>query len=153
VTYVTADLEVDSFEGALRSGGVGIPTDRCVVGMLGVSYYLSIESFGETIRSIGEICPPGSTLVLDYMDPAVIDGTTRFRGARRAARSVRRRGEPYTLGLTQKVIESIAADAGFRMTGAVRVTDLVDRYGGERPYCRADDYMGVVRLTRVGNQT
>jgi hypothetical protein len=36
---------------------------------------------------------------------------------------------------------------------SLRVTDLVRRYGGDRPYCRADDYMGVVRLVRVGTET
>jgi methyltransferase (TIGR00027 family) len=148
ITFVPTDLESDSLVSALQSAGV--PTGvAALVGWLGVSYYLSHATFGEALCGIAAVCAPGSTLILDYLDPSVVDGTTVYRGARRAARSVRRRGEPYTLGLTVDDAARTAAAVGFQIVEHLRVPDLVRRYGGETPYCCDDDYMGLLRLVRV----
>lgn len=147
VTFVPVDLDRDALPQALKAAEFD-PSVPTMVTWLGVSYYLTAEAFNRTLRSIAEICPPGSRLMFDYMDPSVIDGSTTFKGARAAARSVARRGEPYTLGMTESEAVEAAVAAGFQPKEAVRVTDLVHRYGGERPYCRPDDYMGVVVVTR-----
>jgi methyltransferase (TIGR00027 family) len=148
VTFVPVDFEHDLLASCLEEVDFDV-TAPCLVAWLGVSYYLTAESFQRALNGIADICAPGSTLLFDYMDPSVMDGTTTYPGARRAARSVRRRGEPYTLGLSPRAAAEAASAAGFRPVESVRVPDLVRRYGGERPYCRPDDYMGVVTVTRA----
>jgi O-methyltransferase involved in polyketide biosynthesis len=113
-----------------------------------VSFFLEPESFLRALTEIGDICAPHSRLVFDYLDQAVVEGSTIYRGARRAARSVRSRGEPYTLGLTPDSAAEATSAAGFRCVESIRVTDLVRTYGGLRPYCSSDDFMGILTVER-----
>ena len=150
VTFVPVDLTRDELAGALRTAGFDV-TAPALFAWLGVSYYLTVESFAASLRAIADVCAPGSTLVLDYMDPSVIDGTTPYRSARLAARSVRRRGEPYTLGLDLSDVHAALVAVGFHPEDSARVPDLVRRFGGQRPYCVDHDYMGVVTASRVAD--
>jgi methyltransferase (TIGR00027 family) len=147
VVFAAADLGRDPLLDRLKETGFDI-AEPGLVAWLGVSYYLGDEAFRRALADIAEVCAPGSTLVFDYMDASVINGTTHFQGARRAARSVQRRGEPYVLGMSEEEAFQAAEEAGFERVEALRVTDLVRRYGGRRPYCRPDDYMGVVTVRR-----
>jgi methyltransferase (TIGR00027 family) len=149
ITLVPVDFGRDPLAESLLAAGFD-PAKPSVFAWLGVSYYLTDEAFRRVLTGLGALCAPGSTLVFDYMDPSVIDGTTSYAGARRASRAVQRRGESYRLGLTPAVIDDAATAAGFRVVESIRVPELVRRHGGARPYCRPDDYMGLVRLTRVG---
>lgn len=147
VRFLPVDLEQDTLADAL-SGSDFSPAEPCVMSWLGVSYYLTRESFDRTMEIIARLCAPGSTLVFDYMDSSVIDGTTTSESARRAADSVRRRGEPYILGFTPDTVAEAAEKAGFTVRENLRVPDLVRRYGGEQPYCNDEDYMGVLTVIR-----
>jgi hypothetical protein len=92
----------------------------------------------------------GIALVLDYMDQEVIDGTTSFRGARRAADWVAKRGEPYALGFSPEDITRAVEERGYRVNDHVRVTEPARRY---RPpasvWCETDDFMGIVSAERT----
>lgn len=145
--YVPCDLENGSLTPALRAAGFD-PGQPCLIGWLGVSYYLRMPSFRATLGEIATACAPGSRLILDYLDEDVVDGTSRHAGARRATRAVARRGEPYTLGLSPASVAGAAEPHGFRLVESIRVPDLVGRYGGRRPWVRGDDFMGVITLRR-----
>jgi methyltransferase (TIGR00027 family) len=148
VTFVPCDFEVDSV--AERLGRFGFSNaERSLVIWLGVSYYLSAERFDMALDEIADFSALGSRLVLDYMDQGVIDGTTAFRGARRAADWVAKRGEPYVLGFSPESIAAVVEERGYLIRDRVRVSDLARRY---RPpdgvWCRTDDYMGIVAAER-----
>lgn len=102
--------------------------ERSLVIWLDVSYYLSAERLELALDEIASFSAPGSRLVLDYMDQEIIDGTTSFRGARRAADWVAKRG----------------------VNDHVRVTEPARRY---RPpasvWCETDDFMGIVSAERT----
>jgi methyltransferase (TIGR00027 family) len=149
ITFVPADLAQGVPLDGLVDAGFDVARP-CLVAWLGVSYYLSFAAFERILADIAALCAPDSTLIYDYLVPQVVDGTTGYRGARRAARSVRRRGEPYTLGLTDQQAVAAAQAAGFALVDSSRVPELVRRYGGRTPYCRPDDYLGVLTLTRTG---
>jgi methyltransferase (TIGR00027 family) len=147
--YVPCDLERDSaYERLVESG---FDTDRrSVVVWLGVSMYLTREAFDRALRELADLCSPRSTLVLDYMDAAVIEGSSPYVGARRLAKSVARRGEPYLLGFTYEALEAATAAAGFEIAEHLRARELADRYQGPHGvWCSTtDDYLGVVAATR-----
>lgn len=147
IRFLPVDLEQDTLSDALSTSDFN-PAEPCVMSWLGVSYYLTRDSFNRTMEIIARLCAPGSTLVFDYLDSSVVDGTTTSESARRAADSVQRRGEPYILGFTPDTVAEAAEKAGFTVRENLRVPDLVRRYGGTQPYCNDEDYMGVLTVIR-----
>ncbi|WP_157862243.1 class I SAM-dependent methyltransferase [Wenjunlia vitaminophila] len=149
VTYVPVDFEAGHpLDQVLAAAG--FDTSRsCVVGWLGVSFFLRPESFRRALADLARTCAPGSTVVYDYMDASVVDGTSPYPGALAMARQVGERGEPYRNGLTAETASRAAEQAGFTLLEHLRVPDLVRRYGGQDPYCRDDDFMGVVAVERA----
>jgi methyltransferase (TIGR00027 family) len=148
VVYVECDFEHDDLIATLAGGGF----DRerpCLAVWLGVSYYLSDAAVKGTLSDIASLSAPGSGLIWDYMDRGVIDGTTPYAGARRAAAAVAKRGEPYIFGLERNLLASVCVEAGFELEDHVRNPDLARTLGPARGvWCGADDYMGVVRARR-----
>jgi methyltransferase (TIGR00027 family) len=148
VVYVECDFEHDALGDALDGGGF----DRarpCLAVWLGVSYYLSDAAVKGTLADIAALSAPSSQLIWDYMDSGVIQGTTPYAGARRAAAAVAKRGEPYIFGLEPDLLEGVCAQAGFAVEDHVRTPDLARTLGPSGGvWCGADDYMGVVRARR-----
>jgi methyltransferase (TIGR00027 family) len=150
VVYVPVDLERGQrLSDALPAAGFD-PTRPCLIGWHGVSFFLSPEAFAASLRSMASLCAPSSRLVFDYMDTSVVDGTTTYRGALRGAENVARAGEKYRNGLSAESAAEAALEAGFQTVESLRVTDLVRRYGGAHPYCRDDDFMGLLTVERLG---
>jgi leucine carboxyl methyltransferase len=145
----SCDFEVESVAERLNQSGFSC-AERSLVIWLDVSYYLSAERFELALDEIASFSAPGSRLVLDYMDQEVIDGTTSFRGARRAADWVAKRGEPYALGFSPEDITRAVEERGYRVNDHVRVTEPARRY---RPpasvWCETDDFMGIVSAERT----
>ncbi|KAA0942480.1 class I SAM-dependent methyltransferase [Streptomyces apricus] len=125
-------------------------TAPCVVGWLGVTYFLPGTACRATFGDLAAAVAPGSLLLFDYLDRSVVDGTSRYGGALEMARQVAVQGEPYVNGLTPDTAAALARAAGFEPLERLRVPDLVRRYGGERPYCCDDDFMGLVAARREG---
>ncbi|GGO90645.1 S-adenosyl-L-methionine-dependent methyltransferase [Wenjunlia tyrosinilytica] len=149
VTYVPVDFEAgSSLNDELAAAGYDA-SQRSVVGWLGVSFFLRAESFQRTLEDLAGGSAPGSLLVFDYMDEAVVDGTTPYEGALEMARKVGAQGEPYINGLTPQTASEAAERAGYRTVDRARVTDLVRRYGGDDPYCSDDDFMGLITAERL----
>ncbi|MBB1246472.1 SAM-dependent methyltransferase [Streptomyces durbertensis] len=140
-----------SLRAELTAHGFDVHTP-CVVGWLGVTFFLPPEACRATLAELADTVAPGSLLLFDYMDEAVVDGTSPWEGALRMARQVRELGEPYVNGLTADTAATTARDAGFEPVEHLRVTDLVRRYGGTDPYCSDDDFMGLVAARRTGRE-
>jgi methyltransferase (TIGR00027 family) len=149
VAYVECDFERDDLAAALRTHG--FDSERpCLMVWLGVSYYLSDAAVNDTLTRIAALSSPGSRLIWDYMDRAVIDGHTPYAGARRAAAAVAKRGEPYIFGLEPAPLAALCQGAGFAIEDHARIPDLARTLGPPGGvWCSVDDYMGVVRLRRT----
>jgi methyltransferase (TIGR00027 family) len=148
VTYVPVDLESTSLAASLPPAGFD-PSAPTLFAWIGVSYYLRRPSFDRALADLASLCAPGSRVMWDYLDPSVVDGTSRYFSAKFAARIVAKRGEPYILGLTPAQAADAASFAGFKTVESLRVPDLVRRYGGRKPYAADSDFMGVALLEKL----
>jgi len=148
VVYCPCDFELDSVASVLDEGGFD-PKRRALIVWLGVSYYLTLEAFTTTLSEVASFAASGASLVLDYMDRDVIDGTTGELGARRASAWVAKRGEPYRLGFTIEQLSRALELAGFGLVEQLRTGGLAERF---RPptgvWCRTDEWMGVALAER-----
>ena len=77
----------------------------------------------------------------------MVDGTTSFRGARRARAAVARRGEAYRFGRTHDEAGQLLASFGFDVEQNLSITELAQLFG-PFPY-RSDDFFGVITGRRV----
>jgi methyltransferase (TIGR00027 family) len=148
VVYVPCDFEHEALGERLADSGFKCERPSLVMWM-GVSFFLSPEAAHATLADIAALCAPGSTLVWDYMDEAVVDGTTDATGALRARKIVARRGEPYSFGLTQPNADAFVQQAGFSVLDHARTPQMAARFGGPQGvWCRTDDFMGVIAAER-----
>jgi methyltransferase (TIGR00027 family)/deazaflavin-dependent oxidoreductase (nitroreductase family) len=148
VAYCPCDFEVESPAKVLGEAGFD-PGLRSLTIWLGVSYYLTLEAFRDTLRDVASFTASGGRLVFDYMDPAVIEGTTPHVGARRAAEWVAKRGEPYLLGFNPVEARAELERAGFALVEQLSLPELARRVsppGGV--WCRTDDWMSVALAER-----
>jgi O-methyltransferase involved in polyketide biosynthesis len=99
------------------------------------------------MADVASLTAPGSRFVFDYLDSGVVDGTTAFRGARRARAAVARRGEAYRFGLGRDEAGQLLTSFGFDVETNLSVTELAQIFG-PFPY-RTDDFFGVLTGRRV----
>ena len=127
VTWVPCDFEHDALRERLLSSGFD-PTRPSLVAWIGVSLYLTRDAIAATLVDLAALCAPRSQLVLDYIDADVITGKTQWKGARRAARAVALRGEPYRSGFTSTDVDALLAAHGFECGEHRRTPELLQRY-------------------------
>jgi len=146
VRYVPCDFERDTLAERLGEHGFDAHA-RSLVAWWGVSFFLSEAAVRQTMADVASLTAPGSQFMFDYLDPAVVDGSTAFRGARRARAAVARRGEAYRFGRTRDEAGQLLASFGFEVEQNLSITELA-RLFGPFPY-RTDDFFGVITGRRV----
>jgi methyltransferase (TIGR00027 family) len=146
--YVPCDFLTEPVGERLREHGFD-PGRPCLVSWIAVSMYLDEGTVGETLREIAGFSAPGSLLVVEYVDASVIDGSTPCIGARRAAGSVAKRGEPLRFGVDPARVPEWLGPLGFEVDEHVRLRELGRRYAGPSggPY-HLDEFMGMVTARR-----
>lgn len=150
VAWVPCDFEDDALHERLRGSGFDATRPSLVV-WIGVSLYLTLDAITTTLGDLAALCAPGSQLVFDYIDADVITGKTRWKGARRAARTVARRGEPYRSGFTSTDVDALLAIHGFECHEHARTPELLQRYApahGSRP--AGNDWQAITTAQRIG---
>lgn len=148
VNWVSCDFESDRLPERLHQAGFD-PTRPCLVVWIGVSVYLTRTAIDRTLADLNSICARGSLLVTDYGDPEIITGTHPLVGARRTARLVRRRGEPWRTALSLTQLTRALDMVGFNVRDHARVPELAKRYAPNgQPWCSTDDWLGVLTAER-----
>jgi methyltransferase (TIGR00027 family) len=146
VRYVACDFERDTLSERLSEHGFDAHA-QSLVAWWGVSFFLSEDAVHQTLADVASLTAPGSRFLFDYLDSGVVDGTTVFRGARRARAAVARRGEAYRFGLQRDEAGQLVTSFGFEAEQNLSVTDLAQLFG-PFPY-RTDDFFGVLTGRRV----
>jgi len=151
VRYVPCDFERDALPELLAQHGFD-PTVPSLIAWWGVSFFLTEGAVRQTMADVAALSAPGSYFVFDYMDAAVVDGTTTLRGAVKARAAVAKRGESYKFGLTRDGAAQFVGSYGFDVQDNQSITQLAALYGGMQgfPYS-TDDFFGVITGKRAAS--
>ena len=111
VTYVSVDFAKDDMSEALKNAGLkeNIPT---FFSILGVTYYLTLSVFKETLAKISRVSGSGSRVAFDFPDETTFKGHKNMR-AYELAQITDKLGEPMQHGFTIEEIRQAAAENGF----------------------------------------
>ncbi|HEX5143912.1 MAG TPA: SAM-dependent methyltransferase [Mycobacterium sp.] len=149
VVWVPCDFEHDSLSDRLLGSGFD-PSQPSVITWIGVTMFLTPQAIAATFADLSALCAPGSQLAFDYIDANVVTGDSRSRGARRVARTVARRGEPYRTGFAAPEVEALVADYGFTCREHARTSALLRRYAPEQAHTATDnDWLAVATAQRI----
>src|SRR5262245_34506201 len=112
--FCPTDFERDSVASALSRSAYdpGVPT---FFSWLGVTYYLTRETIGNTLKSIRSVAAPGSEFVMDYLDSAVFLPENRSPDIRAIFDWVQRVGEPFITGFDPPTLAEELAVLGFEL--------------------------------------
>jgi methyltransferase (TIGR00027 family) len=111
VRFVAVDFERDSLADALDAAGLRHDVETCVV-WEGVFSYLTIKAIDATLGWCVRACPPGSRLILTYLDERAIErkGDTPAWIA-----AVEDSGEPFITGLDPADAPAFFAERGLEL--------------------------------------
>lgn len=112
VTYVSIDFNAESLETRLLESGYD-KSRRTLFIWQGVTQYLTPEAVDSTLAFIAQHSPAGSSVIFDYMYPALLDGTIE-RGEVNNMRSRRwASGEMLVFGIPEGTVTSFLEQRGF----------------------------------------
>ena len=98
--FVPVDFEHDDLTAALEDARFEHRTPSMFL-WEGVTNYLTHSAVDSTLHAVRNLASSGDLLIVTYVDRAVIDGDLdAFPETRRWIEGVKRRGEPWTFGLT-----------------------------------------------------
>ncbi len=111
VRYVSVDFSKDDMTKALKKAGLqtNVPT---FFSILGVTYYLTLPVFEETLEKTNRISAVGSRLVFDFPDETTFEKRKNKR-AYELAQITDKLGEPMQHGFTTEEIRHAVARNGF----------------------------------------
>jgi len=138
VTHVSVDFNTQTLTEQLTKAGfeAGRPT---IVTLEGVTQYIPKASTAATIREMGALCGPGSTLFLSYVDarfetaPAELVGTgyPKPEAALRMISGLAAKfGEPWIACYSAAEMETMLASSGFDVTSDTCFEDVNESYFG-----------------------
>ena len=111
VVYVPVDFSKDDMAEELK--GAGLQTDvPTFFSILGVTYYLTLPVFEETLEKINRISAVGSRLVFDFPDETTFEKRKNKR-AYELAQITDKLGEPMQHGFTTEEIRHAVSRNGF----------------------------------------
>ena len=136
ITFLETDFNKESIEETLRRCPNFDPTAKTVFLLEGVTQYIPTEATETTLRSISAMSPPGSRLVISYVD-ANTYGEREYevagegypvRAVHRLLGHTRRVGEPWISGWTKEEFASFAADSFGRVVADESTGEANERY-------------------------
>jgi methyltransferase (TIGR00027 family) len=127
VNFVEVDFEKDNLELKLNEAGFDgkIPA---VVLWEGVVSYLSEPAVNANLAVLARLLAPRSRLILTYVHRGALDGSLKFRGARRWKSWVGRSGEPFIFGFDPVTLAKTLGQHGFLLQSDVSTAEAAWHY-------------------------
>jgi methyltransferase (TIGR00027 family) len=140
VTYVAIDFDRESLAARLLACGYDERL-RTLFIWQGVTYYISAQAVDDTLAFVAGHTGPGSSIIFDYMDPALLAGAPRHGEVRSMRRYRGLTGEGFTFGIPAGAIQAFLQERGFtRVTNADHAALEKLYFCGGRPRHVADGY-------------
>jgi len=137
VRYVPLDFERDALPSALIGAGFDRSQRTCVL-WEGVFSYLTPAAIDVTLKALVDLCPPGSQLLLTYVDQRSLDPADDRAEAWSAA--VSDAGEPFQTGLHPSQAAAFFAARGLTLRCDESTTDAASRLGVPNAHTIPDMY-------------
>jgi len=126
IRYVPVDFEHDRLLPALVDAGFDRDQRSCVL-WEGVFSYLTPEAIDATLGALVELCPPGSPILLTYVDQRALDAPGAYPDAWLTV--VRDVGEPFRTGLDPSQAEAFFAQRRLSLRHDESTTEAAVRLG------------------------
>ncbi|MBO5609062.1 MAG: class I SAM-dependent methyltransferase [Eubacterium sp.] len=145
VHYVPVDFEKERMLDKLLEAGFD-PNKKTYFSILGVSYYLTLDVFSETLRQIAELSQPGSRVVFDYPHSAG-DFPERVERLEELTRAL---GEVMCGGFDPYEVKCILCSLGFRLDKILTPEKVQEKYfDGRSDGLKAFENVSLVSATFV----
>jgi methyltransferase (TIGR00027 family) len=116
--YVSIDFVRESLAEVLRGAGFDSGRKTCFI-CEGVSMYVPEEGMRETLRAISAVSPPGSVLLLEYLNRGGLDVLNKYPSG--MIRNATEWGEPFVFGVPDGQDREYFLEAGLELGEALRV--------------------------------
>ena len=127
VIYVAVDFNTQTLGDCLAANGYD-PHAKTVFLWQGVTYYLEPAAVDDTLAFIAKQAPPGSSLIFDYIDEALLTGRTSHNEVKNMRRYRGMTGEALRFGIPVTEIENFLSRRGFAQVVNIRSEELKARY-------------------------
>lgn len=126
LTFVPVDFTKDSLKEKLLENGFNpdLPTFTAI---LGVTYYLKLEIFEETLKVIADITNEKSQIIFDFPDETTLSSQAAERVSR-LANITARLGEPMVRGFSIKEIDEALERHSLKIENHESPQDIQNRY-------------------------
>lgn len=148
--FIAADLASVSPIEALQDSPFDNSLFTCI-SLLGVAYYISVDTLRRTLQSISADLPGGTRLALDWLLDRDSSDQRYARMRRDVVKFVAQRGEPMRARYSVEDMRRVAATCGFKTIKALPVSTLGQEYGGNKggPLPAVSGIFGVAVLEAV----
>ncbi len=124
VTLVPVDFEKDDMRKALLASGLD-PWQPTFFSVLGVTYYLPLAVFEDTVRKMASFPCPENELVFDFPDEGLATGSIRGAELMRITAML---GEPMAPGYRVADVMAMLQRCGFRCEEHLEPEQIEERY-------------------------
>jgi methyltransferase (TIGR00027 family) len=124
--YVPVDFTKDNLMTALKQSSY--TQALSFFSWLGVSLYLTREVVFDTLRTIANLAPKGSTIVFDYIDNDAFSPEKSTKRVQLVQEIVQRVGEPMKAGLNPSTLADDLKSLGWLLMENLNPSDLEKRY-------------------------
>lgn len=129
LTFVPVDFSKDSLKEKLLEKGFdsNIPTFTAI---LGVTYYLTLPVFEQTLKIISELSPEGSKLIFDFPDERTFSEELKKNAPRvqELADVTEKLGEPMLHGFSTEEVKQALERNAFELASHYRPETIQDLY-------------------------
>ncbi|MFA6331560.1 MAG: class I SAM-dependent methyltransferase [Methanoregula sp.] len=114
VTFLPLDLATSNIFTALIGAGFD-RTQKAIFVMEGLLYYLPPPRVRDLLGETAREAEPGSSILFDYHDQSVVDGTHTSAITQNIRRHVAAVGEPFLFGMPKEGAEAFLSGFGYRI--------------------------------------
>ncbi|HHZ06255.1 MAG TPA: class I SAM-dependent methyltransferase [Clostridiales bacterium] len=131
VHYVPVNFEKDNMQTQLLKAGFNI-NKKTFFSILGVTYYLELPVFKETLNNIADLSVAGNIVVFDYPDETTHNQGVTAKRVLQLAQITARLGEKMTKGFSYHSIKSALEGCGFGVEEYMSPINIQSKYFGNR---------------------
>lgn len=127
LNFVPIDFNIDDIGGALKTAGFDF-SKKTMFLWEGVSMYLEEKAVSDMLKIVAEKTGPGSRIVFDYFDKAILNGNSDAYGAKEITAEVKKSSEPFRFGIDPDVVGQFLEKHKLMLKEHYSPKDLEDKY-------------------------